>query len=93
MVSNTDNLCTKQGNSLIFETKIRGLLSRAGYNGLRMVHKPQEQKTFFRIKFLLKMVNFYNPIFNTWVITGKNIQYFLKITLNFRSMCACKVPH
>ena len=33
----TDNLCTKQENSSIFGSKIRGFKSRAGYNGTRTV--------------------------------------------------------
>ena len=37
VVSITNNLCTKQGNSSIFEPKILGLQSRAGYKGPRMV--------------------------------------------------------
>ena len=36
-VSITDNLCTKQVNSSIFEPKIRGFKSRVGYNGARTV--------------------------------------------------------
>ena len=32
-----DNLCTKQGNSSIFESKICGFKSRAGSNGARTV--------------------------------------------------------
>ena len=36
-VSITNNLCTKQENSSIFEPKILGLQSRAGYKGPRMV--------------------------------------------------------
>jgi hypothetical protein len=35
----TDNSCTKQGNSSIFEPKIRGFKSGEGYNGMRKVEK------------------------------------------------------
>ena len=43
VVNITENLCTKNGNSLIFETKIQfiiesGFKSRAGYNGARMIY-------------------------------------------------------
>ena len=38
-VSVTDNLCTKQGNSSIFGSKIRGFKSRAGYSAASMVPK------------------------------------------------------
>ena len=39
LVSVIDNLCTKQGNSSIFGSKIRGFKSRAGYNGARTVYQ------------------------------------------------------
>jgi hypothetical protein len=45
-VSVTENLCTKQGNSLIFGSKIRGLYSRVGYNGARTVYKFLEFGSF-----------------------------------------------
>ena len=38
LLSVTDNLCTKQGNSSIFGSKILSLESRAGYNGTRTVY-------------------------------------------------------
>ena len=43
-VSVTNNLCTKQGNSSIFEPKIRGLYSRAFSN--------QEQVIMARIRYI-----------------------------------------
>ena len=40
----TDNLCTKQGNSSIFEPKIHSFKSRADYNGWRSVYQGQLQR-------------------------------------------------
>ena len=51
----TNYLCTKQENSSIFEPKIHGLYSRAGYNGGRMVIQfskyvlPSYRLTFMRL--------------------------------------------
>ena len=43
----TDNLCTKQGNSSIFEPKIHSFKSRAGYNGAYTVYQFENFQTFY----------------------------------------------
>ena len=63
-VSITDNLCTKQGNSSIFEPKTRGYKSKAGYIGARTVLDFRkiisQQKLETKLGYFLKDENVYN---------------------------------